>query len=180
MSPARSAWALYLLLLGSRQSRGCCCHITSRCHSPCLHTLSVLAVLPLCCGGSCPDASGCCAGLQLSSSTANKCWQSPNTSTLATACMATHNTWKGNGCSPAQGNPVHKQHSSMVWRRSPVVVVRDASTAAPGLLPTAADERPSGNKRASKSLFMSAHRQATASPPHPGLAALLAVLAAAG
>jgi hypothetical protein len=29
------------------------------------------------------------------------CWQSANTSMLATACMATLRTWKGKGCSPA-------------------------------------------------------------------------------
>jgi hypothetical protein len=102
MSPASSAWALYLLLLGSRHSWGCCCHMSSCLQNPLLHDLPVILVallLPRCVRSS---ASGSESGLQLSSSTANRCWQSPNTSMLATACMATHKTWKGNGCSPAR------------------------------------------------------------------------------
>lgn len=103
MSPASNAWALYLLLLGSRHSWGCCCHMISCLQSPWLHGLPVpLQALLLLLRCVRPSASGSEAGLQLSSSTPNRCWQSPNTSMLATACMATHNTWKGNGCSPAR------------------------------------------------------------------------------
>lgn len=107
MSPASSAWALYLLLLGSCHSWGCCCHISSCLHRPWLQGLPLLGVALLWSASS-SSAPGWQSGLQLSSSTANRCWQSPNTSTLAAACMATHKTWKGNGCSPAR-QAVHTQ-----------------------------------------------------------------------